>query len=888
LVFIAVITIIIICSFWFTLKYLIIKPLSDISRFLDSQDPAYLSKTKHKNDEFGKLSNLLIDFNNQKLKIENEIKEKISVQNSLIESQKRLHAIISSSPNVAIEGFDINGKVLFWNNAATKIFGYTEKEAVGKTLNQLILDEQGFNEFMNYLQMVDKTNAATEPTEWTTKDKKNNVVTVLSTIFPIFSELSDKKIFICMDVDITERILLEKELKLKNQEIITQNEELTVANQELTELYSNLRNSEEIFRSVIMQANDGVLLLDEKCKIIRWNKALETITGFTAEETLGNYIWDIEFQLMPAEKRTEEIKNRLEKTVKDIALHKKTNTNNTHFEGTICTRNDSKLKYVRVSTFIIHTEKSFLIGRVVYDLTNILEAKKTLEKSEKRFRELAEMLPSVVFEIDLDGKATYLNKKALELFGFENEYYSDGVSFRDSMPAEYQEKAFSYFETIIKDLNNDPHRGIEFPLLTKSGIEIPCLIYISLIKDLNNNPVGARGVLIDISLQKKTEELQKQLEISRRTTEIKQQFLANMSHEIRTPMMGIIGMIDLLNKTKVSKLQQDYIETIKDSSETLLNIINDILDLSKIEAGKTQLKPVIFNIHSITQKIRTLFSALAKHKKISYLTGYTDELPDYIFADENKITQIITNLVSNAVKFTSKGSVTVKFGLASRQDDKLKVKVEVIDTGIGINDENKELIFKTFTQLDSANTRNFDGTGLGLSICQKLTHLMGGEIGVTSELGKGSTFWFTFDAETADTGQIIKTITDSNKTVTRKLNLKILLVEDKEVNQKVIELMLKDAGCKTDIASNGQMALEMYQPGKYDLILMDIQMPVMDGISTLQILRKKYRQIEPVIALSANVMEGDEEQYLAAGMDDYIGKPVTQYNLIEKINLWVK
>ena len=882
-IFLSILTLLLVIIFGVSFNYLVNRPLSIISKFLDLQDINLINKLKNKQNEFGRISNMLIESFNQKKNLEKEINERKTIQNSLLGSQKRFQAIINNAPNIAIEGYDIDGNVLFWNEAASKIFGYTEKEVIGKPISQSILDKQSFTEFLEALRQIDQTNIATEPAEWKAKTKDNKTITVLSTIFPIYLDYTDEKFFVCMDVDMSERKVLEIELQSKNEEIIAQNEELTVANEELTEIYSKIRNSEEIFRSVIEQANDGIALLDSDCKIIEWNKATESITGFTREEAIGNPIWEIEFQMLPLEKRTPQVKANIEKIVKQIAKTRTVLEKNQHIEGAIFSKKEKKLKYIQLSTFIIQTEKSFLIGRVVHDLTTISETNKTLEISEKRFRDLAELLPSVIFETDLTGKFTYLNRKAFDISGYTPQDLQNGLMFFDVIPKNRIEEAKIIFENIVV---NDVSVVIDTPITPKSGNEIPCIIYPALIKDVNSNPTGIRGVLMDITEQKQAEDLHRQLEISKKTTEIKQQFLANMSHEIRTPMMGIIGMIELIYKTDISEQQKDYLETIKDSSETLLNIINDILDLSKIEAGKTEVKLTTFNIHALTRKIGTLFAALAKHKEISFLTSYSDDIPDYIIADEKKVTQIITNLVSNAVKFTRTGNITVKYSMATQANQNPQAKVEVIDTGIGISDANQEIIFSSFTQVDSSNNRNFEGTGLGLSICKKLAQLMGGEIGVISKVEEGSTFWFTFNIDTVVPEQIAKTIIISEKTGTQPLNLSILLVEDKFVNQKVIELMLKDVGCKVKIAPNGKIALDMYEPNKFDLILMDIQMPVMDGINAVKIMKHKYTQLPPIIALSANVMEGDEENYIAAGMDDYIAKPVSQIKLIEKIAKW--
>lgn len=399
----------------------------------------------------------------------------------------------------------------------------------------------------------------------------------------------------------------------------------------------------------------------------------------------------------------------------------------------------------------------------------------------------------------------------------------------------------------------------------------------------------------DITERKRTEELRKEIELAEKSAKFKQQFLANMSHEMRTPMTGILGMIEFLLKTKLDPKQLDYVNTIQNSSKNLLNLINDILDLSKIEEGKMQLKPVVFNIHDVIKKIKGLFDGLARQKEIQFIATYSNDLPDYIKADENRVTQIISNLVSNAVKFTEKGNITLNYMLSPRKvEEKIVVKIEVVDTGIGISQENQKKLFTKFTQLDSSLTRSYEGTGLGLAICKELSQLMGGDINLISELGKGSNFWFEFEAELVTTDQIVTEHSNDfiNKEIS--LGLNILVVEDKLVNQKVVKLMLENIGCQVVLANNGLEAINYLEDGYLklnnfhfvDIVLMDIQMPIMDGITAVKHLRTKYNFLPPIIGLSANAMEGDAENYIAQGMDDYMAKPVSSELLLEKLQKW--
>lgn len=399
----------------------------------------------------------------------------------------------------------------------------------------------------------------------------------------------------------------------------------------------------------------------------------------------------------------------------------------------------------------------------------------------------------------------------------------------------------------------------------------------------------------NITERKKTEELRKEIELTEKSAKFKQQFLANMSHEMRTPMTGILGMIEFLLKTKLDAKQLDYVNTIQNSSKNLLNLINDILDLSKIEEGKMQLKPVVFNIHDVIKKIKGLFDGLARQKTIQFIATYSNDLPDYIKADQNRVTQIISNLVSNAVKFTESGNITLNYMLSPRKvEGKIVVKIEVIDSGIGISLENQKKLFTKFTQLDSSLTRSYEGTGLGLAICKELSQLMGGDINVISEPGKGSNFWFEFEAELVSTDQIVTERSNEFTNIEISLGLKVLVVEDKLVNQKVVKLMLENVGCEVVLANNGLEAINYLEDGFLrtknfqfvDIILMDIQMPVMDGITAVKHLKSKYSFLPPIIGLSANAMEGDAENFIAQGMDDYLAKPVSSELLVEKLQKW--
>ncbi|EZH72162.1 hypothetical protein ATO12_24835 [Aquimarina atlantica] len=372
-----------------------------------------------------------------------------------------------------------------------------------------------------------------------------------------------------------------------------------------------------------------------------------------------------------------------------------------------------------------------------------------------------------------------------------------------------------------------------------------------------------------------------------KASKFKQEFLANMSHEIRTPMVGVIGMIDLLfNTTELNDLQKEYVTTIHQSSHNLLEILNQILDLSKMEEGKFNLSPTPINFKKLIHQNVDLFLATATAKEINLIPKYSEELPENIMADGNRLTQVISNLIGNAIKFTNGGEIHIQVSAVSQKNDLLTIKVEVIDSGVGIGKKDQEALFSRFSQFNEASILSGQGSGLGLSICKKLVDLMQGKLGVKSELGKGSNFWFTFKTNIIDTSVSIQ----ENKVPTRvkkyKYDLHVLLVEDSETNILVSKQILKYLGCTADVAKNGRQAVDIFKEDTYDLILMDINLPELDGVQTCDIIRKNYKKVPPVIALTSNALPGDAERFIAKGLDDYITKPFTTEILNIKLKNW--
>ncbi len=369
-----------------------------------------------------------------------------------------------------------------------------------------------------------------------------------------------------------------------------------------------------------------------------------------------------------------------------------------------------------------------------------------------------------------------------------------------------------------------------------------------------------------------TENLEKKIAVATQMLEFKQKFMAQISHEIRTPLTGVLGITEAFSKTPLNEEQTRYLEVLKYSGESLIGIINDVLDYSKIEAGMLELKPKVFNIKKMLRASVNLFTHNVR-ESVSLELDIPDDMHEYIEADELRLGQVVRNLLSNAVKFTDKGKVKLSAQLYhSNNGSQAKLSVKVSDTGPGIDKSQLDKLFKPFSQLNRNQLRPADGTGLGLSICKEIVEKHGGEIGVDSEPGKGSEFWFYAMVNTRVKPDNYLDNAYAEKTpFNRKLN--ILLVDDMEVNRKVIALLLKGMKHNVVTASNGQEAIELFQPGSFDLVLMDIEMPVMGGVEALHKLKSKYNQLPPVIGLSANALEGDREKYLEQGMDEYLTKP---------------
>ena len=528
----------------------------------------------------------------------------------------------------------------------------------------------------------------------------------------------------------------------------------------------------------------------------------------------------------------------------------------------------------------------------IESLANKKKTDQELFKSREKYRLVINSIKEVIFQTDINGNWTLLNPAWTEITGFSVEE-SIGQNFLQ-------------FTTPADKINNEFYRLITFreveynrftlSFTIKDGTKRCIEVFARLTLDETNHFIGTSGTLNDVTERKLAEtEMIKAREEAIAANSAKSEFLANMSHEIRTPLNAIIGMTDLILDTPLSSEQASKTLVVRDAGHLLLSVINDILDFSKIEASKMILSPYEFNVNSIISNITVILSVKAKEKLLKIETYVDPEIP-LLYGDADKLSQIIMNLISNAIKFTEKGCIKVSANINEIHTNAVVLLIKVTDQGIGISKEAQSNLFNPFIQADSSTTRKYGGTGLGLSISKKLVEILQGTISLSSRLGSGSTFSFTAVFEKSQISKMLNSENNTNKKDELNSDLEIpkdttiLLVEDNITNQKLALLQLKKLGLIIKLASNGQEAVDIVFKNNFSLILMDCQMPILDGFEAT----KKIREIEkangghvPIIAMTANAMQSDKEKCLEAGMDDYISKPVKVAQLHEKAKKWI-
>lgn len=644
-----------------------------------------------------------------------------------------------------------------------------------------------------------------------------------------------------------------------------------------------LRRSEERYRSIIEDMTDACWETDLKGSLTFFNSPVHEMHGRSTEELMN--LNNREYMDEKAIKKVGEVFKHIYTTgepVKAVAYE--------------VLRKDGTKVFLESNISLIRDTEGNPTGfrGVSRDITDRRQQEAALRQSEERYRTIIENMHDAYFEMDLRGNLIFFNdalctlhkRSRAELMGTNNRAYMD---------PETAQRFFAVFKRVHE--TGEPVRDLVWKRTRPDDADRWFEFSVSLMKDLEGRPIGFRGISRDITQRILHQEaLKGAKESAESANRAKSDFLANMSHEIRTPMNGILGMTELALDTELTSEQRDYLCMLKSSADSLLTILNDILDFSKIEAGKIDLEKIVFHLRdSIDDTVRTL-ALRAGQKGLEIACHVSQDVPDTLIGDPGRLRQILINLIGNAIKFTSEGEVVVSVSVEASGPANTLLRFSVADTGIGIPPEKQRLIFEAFAQADGSTTRYYGGTGLGLSISSKLVDLMGGQVWVESEPGRGTTFHFTARFEVEEPGSLISLadrevislkpalIVDDNKTSRRRY--RVLLAEDNAINQALAVRLLEKQGHSVGVANNGHEVLAAFQNEVFDFILMDVQMPGMNGYEATTAIREREKMTGghiPVIALTANAIKGDRERCLEAGFDDYVSKPIRTQELAQAI-----
>ncbi len=790
------------------------------------------------------------------------------------EQLRKLSRAVEQSP-ASIVITDLDGVIEYVNPKFEQVTGYSSDDAVGNTPRIL---KSGKTAPEAYREMWELLTSGQEwRGEFANRKKNGELFWEFASISPIRDTAGKTTHYVAVKEDITMRKRMDEEL-------------IRLAH---------------VTRSI----GEFVVITDTRARITSVNRAALDRFGFTVEEIVGKGAALFLDASIPS----------------DLVHGIVRGTLRGGWSGDVLVRAKTGPSFWVSLTTSLLTHDRTLLGSVIVarDISERKQAEDHLQESEARFRSVWDHSREGMRLTDADGKilmvneafCTLVEKPAEELVGktIDTLYHRDVAQHVLALYRKrFANREFEEFFEKESTLWNTRRVWFSVSNAIVEG-EGQDAMLLSLFRDISERKSAeqalARHAEELMKAKSVAEEQARMLEIQAvelrqaqeeavRASRFKSEFVANMSHEIRTPMNGVIGMTGLLLDTPLSAEQREYAGIIRTSGDALLTLVNDILDFSKIEAGKLTLECLDFDLRTTVEEAIDLLAPRAHQKNLEISCAIQSDVPSALYGDPGRLRQVIVNLLSNAIKFTEVGEISIRAKTIEEAENDIVLRVEVADTGIGVTAEARARLFKPFSQADGSTTRKYGGTGLGLMISKQLAELMGGTIDVESEPGEGSTFWFTarFSKQAAtdrksnldDDGGDARTTIPLPLELPTYPSLRVLIAEDNPVNQKVAHRMLSKMGCRADVVANGHEALAAVQIAPYDIVFMDCNMPEMDGFATTAAIRgmEGSHKHTVIIAMTANALKGDKEKCLAAGMDDYISKPVTQSELNGMLERW--
>jgi PAS domain S-box-containing protein len=774
-----------------------------------------------------------------------EITDRKRAEEEVQKSQSTLSGIVESAMDGIIT-VDDEGRITQFNPAAESIFGRSRERVVGKHLDNLF--PARYHDFhSSYMQGFGQ--------EGTTHRRmgKTGIVRGLRANgqeFPLEGSISQvdiagRKYFTAIVRDVTKRQRVEDELREQHQFVL----------------------------ALVNTMAQGLIVLDKHARLEFVNPAFANMVQSEPEDLIG--------------KTPYELTNEEDHSALRMAWDAQKSGKAEGFEARILCSDGTEVYALAVGTPRLKDGQFTGTIGVVTDLTERRQIEEALQESEARTRLIVETALDAVVTMDMEGLITGWNNQAERIFGWHADEITGQAMSATIIPHQYRQGHNDGMSN-YKRTGEGPvlNQRIEITALHRDGNEFPVELAITPVQSGGAESFSA--FIRDISERKLAEQsLQEAKEIAEEAADAKAAFLASMSHEIRTPLNAVIGLTGLLLDTELNMRQAEYVETVRTSGQALLGLINNILDYSKFEAGKLELEERPFILLDFLRATVELLENEAQRKGLYLKCRISDGMPVAFVGDVTRLRQVLVNLLSNALKFTDQGGVDIQVNMIPMEKDQYHLHFMVSDSGIGIAEDRIDQLFEAFSQVDASVTRKYGGTGLGLAISRELVDMMGGRIWVESKVGSGSVFQFTVTLPMAETEQLPAEEEGLQDRVVLSGDrpLSILLAEDDAVNQMVALHMLEKLGYRADVAANGLEALDALRRQDYDVILMDHQMPEMDGVTATGKIRREWSEDKQpwIVAMTADALEGDKERFLEAGMDDYVPKPIMFNDLADAL-----